>query len=116
MRQVFLYLLVVPAVWGQPLSLSLSEAIQRGLKTNLGVLERETGDRLARVERIRALSALLPTVKGAISENVQETNIAVFGFRFAGIPQIIGPFGYSDIRANASLDLVDWSEIGRAHV
>jgi outer membrane protein TolC len=109
MRQVFLYLLVVPAVWGQPLSLSLSDAIQRGLKTNLGVLERETGDRLARVERIRALSALLPTVKGAISENVQETNIAVFGFRFAGIPQIIGPFGYSDIRANASLDLVDWS-------
>jgi outer membrane protein TolC len=109
MRKVFVYLLVVPAVWGQPLSLSLNEAIQRGLKTNLGVLERETGDRLARVERIRALSALLPTVKGALSENVQETNIAVFGFRFAGIPQIIGPFGYSDIRANGSLDLFDWS-------
>src|SRR5882672_994962 len=73
-----------------PLKLSLDDAIERGLKTNLGVLERETSDRLARVERIRALSALLPTVTGFVSENVQETNIAVFGFRFAGIPSIIG--------------------------
>ena len=92
-----------------PLKLSLDDAIERGLKTNLGILERETSDRLARVERIRALSALLPTVTGSVAENVQETNIAVFGFRFAGIPSIIGPFGYSDIRANASVNLFDWS-------
>ena len=112
MKKVFLSLLAMPAIWGQsttPMNLSLSDAIERGLKTNLGVLERETGDRLARVERIRALSALLPTIKGTVAENVQENNIAVFGFRFPGIPQIIGPFGYSDIRANASLDLFDWS-------
>ena len=112
MKKVFLSLLAVPTIWGQsttPMNLSLSDAIERGLKTNLSVLERETGDRLARVERIRALSALLPTIKGTVAENVQENNIAVFGFRFPGIPQIIGPFGYSDIRANASLDLFDWS-------
>jgi outer membrane protein TolC len=87
----------------------MTEAIERGLKTNLGVLERETGDRLARVDRIRALSALLPSVTGSVSENVQETNIAVFGFRFPGIPQIIGPYGYADIRANASMDVFNWS-------
>jgi outer membrane protein TolC len=112
MRKVFLYLAVVSALWAQigpPLSLSLDEAIQRGLKTNLGVLERETGDRLARVERIRALSTLLPTVTGSVSENVQEVNLAVFGFRFPGIPKIIGPYGYSDIRANASANVFDWS-------
>ena len=112
MKKVLFYLCVIPAVWGQanaPVSLSLSDAIERGLKTNLGILERETGDRLARTDRIRALSALLPTVRGSISENVQETNIAVFGFRFPGVPTIIGPYGYSDARASASLKLFDWS-------
>ena len=112
MRKVFLYLAVVSSLWAQsgpPLSLSLSEAIQRGLKTNLAVLERETGDRLARVDRIRALSALLPTATGTVAQNVQELNLAVFGFRFPGVPSIIGPFGYQDIRGNASVNLVDWS-------
>ena len=112
MRKVFLYLVVGSSLWAQsgpPLNLSLSEAIQRGLKTNLSVLEREAGDRLARAERIRALSALLPTVTGSVSENVQELNLAVFGFHFPGVPDIIGPYGYADARAYASLKLFDWS-------
>ena len=92
-----------------PIRLSLDEAIQRGLKSNLGVLERDTTSRVARAERMRALSALLPTVTGSVSENVQQNNIAVFGFRFPGIPKIIGPFGYSDARASAEMKLLDWS-------
>ena len=89
------------------LRLSLDEAIQRGLKNNLGVLERESADRTARAERIRALSALLPMVTAYTAENVQENNIAVFGFRISGFPQIIGPFGYSDARALAEVNLFD---------
>lgn len=111
MRKVFLYLAVASSAWAQPsppLRLSLNEAIQRGFKANLGVLERETGDRLAKAERIRALSALIPTFTGAMSENVQEVNLAVFGFRFAGIPQIIGPYGYSDLRAYGNANVFDW--------
>ncbi len=91
----------------QPLKLSLDDAIQRGLKANLGVLERESADRIVRADRIRTLSALLPTVNAYAAENVQKNNIAVFGFRFPGIPQIIGPFGYSDIRATAEANLFD---------
>jgi outer membrane protein TolC len=91
----------------QPLKLSLDDAIQRGLKTNLGVLERQSADRIVRADRIRALSALLPAVNGYAAENVQKNNIAVFGFRFPGIPQIIGPFGYSDLRATAEANLFD---------
>jgi outer membrane protein TolC len=104
---VFGALSMVRAQSAAPMKLSLDEAVQRGLKTNLGILERETANRLARVERIRALSALLPTVNGSVSENVQENNLAVFGFRFAGIPSIIGPFAYSDIRASAGVNLFD---------
>ncbi len=92
---------------GASLQLSLDDAIQRGLKNNLSVLERESSDRVVRAQHIRTLSALLPTVNAYAAENVQMNNIAVFGFRFPGIPQIIGPFGYSDIRANADVNLFD---------
>ena len=90
-----------------PLKLSLDDAIQRGLKANLGVLERQSADRMVRADRIRALSSLLPTVNAYAAENVQKNNIAVFGFRFPGIPTIIGPFGYSDVRATAEANLFD---------
>jgi len=89
------------------LRLSLDDAIQRGLKANLAILERDTAGRSASAERIRLLSALLPTLRGEISENLQQTNIATFGFRFGGFPQIIGPFGYTDMRALASMSLYD---------
>src|SRR5580704_19277062 len=89
--------------------LSLDEAIQLGLKNNLSALQAGTNNSLARVERIRALSALLPTVSGSAGENVQEINLATFGFRFPGVPTIIGPFAYSDVRASASMNLIDWS-------
>ena len=87
------------------LKLTLDDAIARGIKNNLAVLNRETSDKLTRVDRIRSLAALLPTVNAEASQYVQETNLAVFGFRFPGIPTIIGPYGYQDLRANASMDL-----------
>jgi hypothetical protein len=90
---------------GANLPLTLNDAIQRGIRSNLSVLERETGDKLARLDRVRALSALLPSVTAMAAQNVQENNIAVFGFRFPGIPTIIGPFGYADLRASAEMDL-----------
>jgi outer membrane protein TolC len=89
------------------LKLSLDEAIERGLKANLGVLEREAAGRIARADRIRALSALLPSATASVAENVQELNLAVFGFRFPGVPTIIGPFGYSDVRAYANFNAFD---------
>ena len=114
MRTLFVFVLafslsILSAQTAPPLRLTLDDAIQRGLKNNLGVLERETTSRITRAERLRVLSALLPTVTGSVSENVQQNNIAVFGFRFPGIPQIIGPFGYSDARASAEIKLLDWA-------
>ncbi len=88
-----------------PLKLTLDDAIQRGIRNNLAVLEQQTNDQFTRVARMRALSALLPTVNAGVSQNVQENNLAVFGFRFPGIPSIIGPFGYADLRAFAETDL-----------
>jgi outer membrane protein TolC len=89
--------------------LSLNEAIQLGLKNNLSALQAETNNRLARIERIRSLAALLPTVNANVGETVEELNLATFGFHFPGVPSIIGPFAYSDVRANAALNLIDLS-------
>jgi outer membrane protein TolC len=90
-----------------PLKLSLDDAIQRGLKNNLSVLERESSDQLVRADRVRSLSALLPTVNAYAAQNVQMNSLAVFGFHFAGLPTIIGPFGFGDIRGTVEANLYD---------
>jgi outer membrane protein TolC len=89
------------------LSLSLDDAIQRGLKTNLGLLTRENSSTTARAARLRSLSALLPYVSGGLTASEQQINLATFGFRFSGVPQVIGPFGYQDARATSSVTLFD---------
>ncbi len=96
---------------GAPIRLSLQDAVDRGLKNNLGLLVRDTATQTARAERIRTLSALLPTVTGSISETAQQIDIASFGFNFPGIPKVIGPFGYTDLRASASQKVFDWTAI-----
>src|ERR1700691_3106974 len=51
-----------------PLKLTLQDAIDRGLKTTLGLLVRGADTSSARAERLRTLSALLPNVSAAFSE------------------------------------------------
>jgi outer membrane protein TolC len=92
-------------------ALSLQEAIDRGLKNNLGLLVSDTASRVAHAERVRALSALLPTVTGNISETLQQINLASFGFHFAGVPSVIGPFGITDLRVSASQSVFDLTSI-----
>ena len=96
---------------GAAMSLSLQEAIDRGLKTNLGLLVRNTATEFARIDRIRALSALLPTITGSISGTEQQIDIASLGFSFPGIPKVVGPFGYTDLRVSASQRVFDWTAV-----
>ena len=95
-----------------PLALKLDDAIQRGLRTNLGLLDRQTANQTARSERIRALSALMPQVTGTIAQSVQQLNLETLGlgsFSFAGfsIPTIVGPFSYINSQANISASIFD---------
>ena len=90
------------------MKLSLDEAIQRGLKNNLSVLRARVLGPTVRAERIRALSALLPTVNGNAGENVQKNNLATFGFRFPGRSRRSSVRSdYSDIRAQPNMNLID---------
>jgi outer membrane protein TolC len=90
-----------------PLNLSLDEALTRGMKTNLGLLTRDNSSTSARVDRMRLLAALLPTVSTSVSMSEQQVNLATFGFRFPGVPSIIGPFHYQDAGAKSDFTVYD---------
>jgi outer membrane protein TolC len=97
------------------LPLSLHEAIDRGLKQNLGLLLSNADIRSARGQRWEALSALLPHVTA--TPYVGESKINIDEAGFAGLATLfhispsIGPFSYFDARAGATEDLFDWKSI-----
>ncbi len=103
------------------MSLTLEEAIERGLKTNLGILLSEQSSREARGERWQALSHLLPQLTTGTSETRQQVNFEALGFPAAAsrfIPgfQIISPpFNTFDARMFLSAPLLDLENLHRTH-
>jgi outer membrane protein TolC len=91
----------------QTIDLSLDDAIQRGLKNNLGVILSATQTEQVRGQRLSQLQALLPSVTFDAQEAVSQVDLAAEGLRIPGFPTIIGPFGYTDLRASLSLSLLD---------
>ena len=102
---------VVPGV----VQLSLLDAIDRGLKHNLGLLLSHQQTELARAQYRRQLSALLPNISGNASESVNQINLAAFGIP---LPQgltspVIGPFGLFDAHATMNETLLDFNAINK---
>ena len=91
----------------QPIGLALDDAIQRGIKANLGVILSGTQSAAARGERLSQLQALLPSVDLSAKETVMQADLPAEGLRVPGFPTIIGPFGFTDVRASLSWSLVD---------
>jgi len=89
------------------MDLSLADAIQRGLKTNLGIILQSSAEKNANGQRLEQLQSLLPTVSGAASIQVQQVNLAAYGLSFPGFNPIIGPFQVEDFRAYLSQTLVN---------
>ena len=97
-----------------PLQLSLSEAIDRGLTHNLGMIAAEQQIESARGARLRSLRDLLPHVDTRAGETRQTTNLAAFGFDpslLPGLPSIVGPFNIFDARVFASQPVFDLGAI-----
>jgi outer membrane protein TolC len=82
------------------LQLTLDDAVQRGLKTNLGLLLSNTQSANSRGQRLQDLQALLPSIDANLKEAFVQSDLAAQGLKIPGFPTIIGPFGYTDIRAN----------------
>jgi outer membrane protein TolC len=98
-----------------PLSLTILDAINRGLQNNLGMLDAEESVGRARGARWIALASLLPNVNAGLTESRQVRNLAAFGFpRPEGFPAIVGPFNVFDARVNLSQSLFDLKALNGA--
>lgn len=96
----------------QPIPLSLADAIERGLRQNLGLLLSDDAELSAHGELWQARSPLLPNVSAKVDENALKVNLAAEGFSkvtslFPNFPLLIGPFGYFDARIAFSQSLLD---------
>lgn len=96
------------------LSLSLEDAVARGLRQNLGGLLSADAASGARGERWRALSALLPNFSIATGFGVRQNDLkAIIGITVPGEPPVIGPFGVFDTRAYLDQSVFNWESIER---
>lgn len=91
----------------QPVDLTLDDAIQRGLQHNLGVILSGTQTAAARAQRMSQLQNLLPDVEAYAREAEMQVDLAAEGLRIPGFPTVVGPFGFTDIRATLAWSLVD---------
>jgi outer membrane protein TolC len=96
--------------------LSLSDAIARGLKQNLGLLLGEQGVQAASGNRWAALGGLLPTLSGRLGESRQVINLEAFGIPVpAGLSgPLVGPFNVFDARLSVSQTVFAYSAIAAA--
>jgi outer membrane protein TolC len=100
---------------GATLDLSISDAIDRALKYNLGIIESGQTERSASAVRLRNLNALLPNLSARLNESLEQTYLKALGFNLnipgTRTPTVIGPFAVQDVRAYVSQDLFNWSSI-----
>jgi outer membrane protein TolC len=102
----------------QPLLLSLDQALKMGLRYNLGGITAEQSSQRAVGENIVVRSALYPNLSGVLRENVEQIDLASFGFKFSfppstgiHIPNIVGPFNYFDLRGYLTQRVADLQAI-----
>ena len=95
--------------------LSLQNAIDLGLKHNLGLLLSHADTRAARGQRWEELSALLP--HATASPYIGESKINIDQLGFGGLAATlhlspsVGPFSFFDARAAVSQSLFNWKSI-----
>src|SRR3954468_23467810 len=88
---------------GQPtngvMQLGLLQALELGLRNNLGIITSGYTTESARAARLRSLADLLPSITTLTTWTSEQVNLAAFGLSVPGIPNIVGPFHVFDARA-----------------
>jgi outer membrane protein TolC len=91
--------------------LSLHEAIERGLASNLGAVGLASAVRQAKGQQRVARSVLLPNLNGAFRENYLTQDLAALGIRVPFLPAVVGPINYFDLRATLTQNFVDLTSL-----
>lgn len=84
------------------MSLSLEEAIDRGLRYNLGVIESDHDQAQAQAVRLGALAALLPAVTARAAQVFERLSLKEVGLTLPGFPSVTDPFQFQDARVTVS--------------
>lgn len=107
----------------QVLQLDFTDAIDRGLRNNLGLLLAADQTETARGEKWKQLSELLPDVRANVLESVQTQSLAALGFNklapfFAApgagparFPRVIPAFNYFDARLFLDQSLFNYNDL-----
>jgi outer membrane protein TolC len=91
---------------GTRIELSLKDALDRGLRYNLGLIESNQASADTRTERLRALAALLPQLSAQGRQAYENLSFKEFGLKLPAIPGLpalpstSGGFGYQDARVS----------------
>jgi outer membrane protein TolC len=91
---------------GTTIRLSMRDAIERGLRYNLGLIESNQAGADVRADRLRALSALLPQISADGRQAFENQSLKEIGLKlppiagFPGLPATTGGFGYQDVRVS----------------
>ncbi|WP_353070913.1 TolC family protein [Tunturiibacter gelidoferens] len=100
------------------ITLTIQEAVRRGLGTNLGKIGADTASQQSYAQRLSARSSFLPTISASISENAEKVNLAAEGFSASAFgvsgfnfPTVVGPFHFYDARGTLQQDLLDFTAI-----
>ena len=96
-------------VTDEVIPISLREAVDRGLRYNLGLIESNQASAEVRAQRLRALSALLPDVSVKGEEGFENISFKEVGLGrlppipgVGALPSTSGNFGYQDARISLS--------------
>lgn len=103
------------AATAEEIPLALREAIERGLRSNLGAILGASGVDLAEAARRATTADLLPQARLGLSEVRQKINLEAFGFSLPGMPPLVGPFNVFDARAYVQQPLLDLRALHRRH-
>lgn len=90
-----------------PLTLTIGEAIKRGLRFNLGAVSANTSVRQLRAERLSALAQMLPNIYATLSETGEKVDLQTLGITGSLLgpmapPTTVGPFHFYSALGNLS--------------
>ena len=105
------------------LQIDYKEAIDRGLRNNLGLLLASDQAQMSRGERWKQLAELLPNISAHVMEDAQTQSLAALGFNklfpllsapgsgAVSLPRLVPAFNYFDARASLSQSIFNFSNL-----
>ncbi len=96
---------------GTLLPLTLEDAINRGLRQNLGIILQGSAAQAANGSRLEQLQALLPTATASASYTREQVDLAAYGLKIPNFNPIIGPFQVFDFRGYLSQNLLNITDL-----